>query len=122
MQGLPVNERMHTCPQLLSLPMPGSGKAYHHNCAEYRLVPGGGPVDYPASQPSKVAHAGSDQVDHTQEERDPPVEEHGSPGAWRHPWGMPDDLVCALLLRLLWLFNAIAPVRHPKSNQLVHVH
>ena len=54
MQGIPVQERASACPQPLSLPRPGPDKAYHHNCAEYRPIPGGGPADNPASQQGKV--------------------------------------------------------------------
>ena len=80
MQGLPVNESMYVCPHLLSLPMPGPSKAYHHGCAEYRLVPGRDPVDHPASQRGEVIHAGDDQVNDTWEERTPPIKQHSSPG------------------------------------------
>ena len=73
-QGMPVNKRASARPQPLSLPTPGPCKAYHDDCAEYRLIPGGGPVDNPASHWGKVVYNGDGQVDHDQEERVLPIE------------------------------------------------
>ena len=78
---MPVNERMYAHPKLLSLPTPGPCKAYHHDCTEYRPIPGGGPVDNPVSYWGKVVHIGDYQVNHGQEERVPPREGRAPPGA-----------------------------------------
>ena len=83
-QGIPVYERASAHPQPLSLPMPGPCEAYHGDCAEYRPIPGGGPVDNPASHWGKVVYAGDRQVDHDQEEHVPPIEERAPPGTGQH--------------------------------------
>ena len=83
-QCVPVHERVSTCPQPLSLPMPRPRKAYHRNCAEYRPIPGGRPGDNPASHRGEVVYAGDHQVNCKHDERVPPREERAPPGASRH--------------------------------------
>ena len=61
-QGVPVHKCASARPQLLSLPMPGPHKAYHHDCTEYRPIPGGGPADNPANHQVEVVYAGDYQV------------------------------------------------------------
>ena len=96
-QGVPVHERVSACPQPLSLPTPGPCKAYHRDCTEYRPIPGGGPVDNPASHRGEVVYAGDHQVNHDHDERVPPGEECALPGACQRPLGAPTNLSRALV-------------------------
>ena len=114
MQGVPVSECAHAYPQLLSLPTPGLGMAYHHNCAEYRLFPGGDPADYPASNWGKVIHAGDSQVNHAQKEHTSPIEKRGPPGRRWHAWSTPTYLTHTLLLCGLLLCRVLAPGGAPR--------
>ena len=76
-----MDERDEAHPQSLSLPMPGPRKAYHDHYFEYRPIPGGGPANNPTSHWGEVVYTGNRQVNHDQEERVPPVEEHAPPEA-----------------------------------------
>ena len=105
MQGLPVDERLHACPQPLGLPVPGPGKSCHDDYAECRLVPGEGPADHPASYWDEVSHAGDHQVGHTQEERSP-LEEGGHPGVRQRPLGALADHNRVLCLLCPWVPQA----------------
>ena len=78
-QGLTVDKCLHACPQPQGLPTSGTGEFCHYDCTECRLVPGGGPVDHPASHWDEVTHTGAHQVEHAQKER-ASLEENGTPG------------------------------------------
>ena len=75
-------------------------------------MPCGGPADHPASHGGELVHAGRDQVDQHQDERDPPVEERAHPAARRHTRDALAEL--ARVLRLLfrrapWATGALCP-------------
>ena len=106
-QGMPVHGRMSACPQPLSLLMPGPRNAYHRDCAEYRPIPGGGPVVNPASHRGKVVHAGDHQVNHYYDERVPPGEERTPPSAGQRVCCTPPNLARTLLLCRFTLRRAL---------------
>ena len=120
-QGMPVHEQMSICPQLLSLPMPGPREAYYHDCAEYRPIPGGGPVDNPASHRSEVIHASNHQVNCDHDEHIPPGEERAPPNAGWRACCVPTNLSRALLLCMLPLRRFCYIAWCPKGNQLYHL-
>ena len=119
-QGVPVHERTSACPQLLSLPMPGPRKAYHCDCADYRPVPGGGPLDNPACHQGEVIYTGDHQVNCDHDERVPPGEERAPPGMSQRMQCALTHLTCALLLCTLWLRSTLHAALHPKGHRLHH--
>ena len=95
---MPVHERAGTRPQPLSLPTPGPCEVCQGDRAEYRFVPCGGPADDPTSHRGKLVYTGSRQVNHDQEERDPPVKERALPSMGQFARGAPTKLARVLLL------------------------
>ena len=108
-----MDERPRACSQPLRLPTPGPGESCRGRYTECRSVPCGGPADHPASYGGELIHAGRDQVDQHQDERDPPVEERARPAARRHARGALAELACVLLLCLLCCYVSYHTTRPP---------
>ena len=117
-QGVPVHEHAITRPQSLSLPTPGPREAYHHDCAKYRPIPGGGPADNPASHRGEVVYAGDCHVNHNHDERVPPREEHSPPHMGQRTRCTPTNLTHALLLCKLLSRRALHAMQRPKGHRL----
>ena len=111
MQGLTAGKRLCTRPQPLALPTPSPGEVCQHDCTECRLMPGGGPVDHPASHGDEVTHAGRHQLRPAQEERTLP-EQRSSPSACQHTrCSTLADLasILRLLCHVLWATGTPCP-------------
>ena len=98
-------------PQPLSLPMPGPCKACQGDHAEYRFMPCRGPADGPISHQGELVYAGHCQVNHDQEEHDPPVEERAQPAVGRRTCGALTKLTRILLLWAHWCYVSYLTAR-----------
>ena len=110
---MPVHERMSACPQLLSLPTPDPCKACQGDRAEYRFMPCGGPADGPTSHRGELVYAGHCQVNHNQDERNPPVEERALPAAGQRTHDAPTELAHILLLCARWRYASYRNTQFP---------
>ena len=59
-------------------------------------------MDDPTSHRGELIYTGSRQVNHDQEERDPPVEERARPAVGWRAFGASTKLACVLLLCAHW--------------------
>ena len=79
-------------------------------------MPYGGPADGPTSHQGELIYAGHCQVNHDQDERNPPVEEHALPVAGRRALGMLTKFARVLLLCACWLYASYRTTRFPKET------
>ena len=99
-----MHERAGARPQPLSLPTPGPCKACQSAHAEYRFVPCEGPADGPASHQGELVYTGHSQVNHDQDECNPPVEECPRPATGLYACGASTKLAHILVLCACWLY------------------
>ena len=108
-----MDERAGAHPQPLSLPTPGPCEACQGDRAEYRFVPCRGPADGPTSHWGELIYAGHCQVNHDQDERDPPAKERARPAMGRHMCGASTELAHILLLCVRWCYASCHTTRFP---------
>ena len=68
MQGLTVDECLHTRPQPLGFPVSDPHKSCHYHCDQCKFVSGSGLAHRPGSHRGEVTYIGANEISHAQEE------------------------------------------------------